>query len=125
MKRLSLFISAIIISFAALAQQAITAEFPKATLSGKNAGEITVNEIITAGELGVTNSGLKIVRFALSLNVGADLVTYTSTSSKLTSQMIGAVKTLEKGKKLFIEDIETVNSGGLIIKLEALNLTIK
>jgi hypothetical protein len=104
----------------AFAQREIPAQFPKATIAGKSAGEITINEILKAGALLPTSSELTIVHCAFTTKIGNDLITETSNSSKITDNMIGVVRKMVKGQKLVVDQIEAKTSDGKTINLETL-----
>jgi hypothetical protein len=116
---------ALFFSTAAFAQQKIAAQFPKASFAGKSSGEVTADEIITAGELLSTNSELKVKSFTMTFNFSDKPVSASSKSSKLTESMKGYLKELKSGQKVTVENIETVKADGVVIKLEPLIFILK
>jgi hypothetical protein len=125
MKKSVLLIILLVFSLATNAQQLLTAQFPKVTIAGKSSGEITVKEIISAGGLQTTHSSLTITHFVFTIKNDGNSVTAASNSAKLTNQMIGYLKSLKKGDKFYIEEIETVTSSGKVIQLAPQNFAIK
>jgi hypothetical protein len=125
MKRIVFLAFIMIISTTVFAQQKITAKYPKATIAGKSAGDITINEIVTAGELLTTNPEIKITHFAFTLKSGNDLVTEISNSNKITDNMVGFIRKMGRGQKLVVEKIEATTPDGKTINLETLIFFIK
>jgi hypothetical protein len=125
MKKIIFILSLLALSLGAFAQVAITAEYPKAAISGKSSGDLSVAEIQAAGELTTTLTQLRITHFALTMKSGADLVTTTSNSARFTEAMMGYLKSLPKGEKIYVEDIETLNLEGRIVKLQPLTFTVR
>jgi hypothetical protein len=126
MKKFILVVFAIVFSFSAFSQQKIDAQFPKATIAGKSAGDITLEEITKAGELQTTIYELTIVGFTLSYSKGnGDLVSMVSTTNKFTENMIILLKDLKKGQKFILEDIKVVSPDGKKFNLETSKFVIK
>jgi hypothetical protein len=125
MKKLILFAVGIFLLTAAFAQQKIAVQFPKVTLAGKSSGEISIAEIVQAGELFATNTGLKVVYFAITLNPGGAVVKENKSNNKLTAEMITYLKSLVPGSVFYLDRVEVANNTGASIKLEPQKFTIK
>lgn len=118
-------IFAMCLAFAAIAQQAIPAEFPKAAIAGKSAGTITIEEIQTAGILTVNNADLKITGFTFAFKVGEQMISLSSKSDKITDEMISSIRSINKGDRLHVEKIQATTPDGKIIELQALPFLIR
>jgi hypothetical protein len=125
MKKFILFVTVILFSFAALAQQKIAAEFPKANIAGKSGGDITVDEIIKAGTLQMANKDFTISEFSFTFMLAAGTNTINSPTDKMTPEMIAAVQRLAKGQKFVVEKIKAIRSDGSVNWLDAFTFTIK
>jgi hypothetical protein len=125
MRTLFILATMLLLTLTANAQIQIAAEFPKASIAGKSSGEVTIDEIIKAGELLTNNNELKVKSFSLTFKLDGDLVTTTSKSNKITDKMTGYLKQLTPGQKLYFEDIETTKADGAVIKLQPVWFIIK
>jgi len=125
MKRIIFVFAAIVFAMSAFAQQEIKAEFPKATIGGKSSGEITVNEIISAGQLLVTNPELKITHFIFKFKIGEEMVTASSDSDKITTNMMDLIKGIKPGDRLYMDEIKATKQDGTIIDLPPQPFIIK
>ena len=53
-----------------------------------------------------------VSRFTLTLNIGGDLVSMTSPSAKMTGPQLDAIRKLEPGSRIYIEEIEATGDRG-------------
>ena len=119
MKKLFLISMMLIFTLGAYAQNA-----PIALLAGKSEGKISVDEIIQAGKLMVSDTSCVIIKFALMMNGGGDLVSITSNSDVITESMIKLLQQAKEGQKIYFEDIQIKKPDGSIAALASLIFAI-
>lgn len=107
------------------AQQSLDVKFPKATIAGKSGGDITIGEIVRAGEVRTTNETLNVVRFAIVNNPGGAIIQENKTDNEIGTGMLAYIRSLTPGSKLCIDRVEAANNTGAVIKLEPVQFTIK
>jgi hypothetical protein len=120
MKKLFLISIMLIYTLGAYAQNA-----PIASLAGKSEGKISVDEIIQAAKITVSDTSCVIAKYILTMHAGGDLVSMTSDSDLITEIMIKQLKQAKEGQKIYFEDIQIKKPDGSIAKLSPLIFVIK
>jgi hypothetical protein len=98
---------------------------PKASISGKNNGEISVAEIIKAERLQPNQPDLKIVIFSFSFETDDDVIEILCNSDVISPEIIEQLKKLKTGSKISFENIKAKHTSGNTIIMEALVFIIK
>ena len=60
----------------------------------------------------------------MTANIKGDLITKTTTGSRLSEEMIRIIGSLQKGAKVYIEEIKAMGPDGTPRKLSPINLKI-
>ncbi len=105
---------------------------PAPSVASKTGGEITLNEVITAGGVKALDNGpfinsteWKVVGFSLSFISGMFVDELPSTSDKFTPEQINAINGIKPGQKFFFENVRVItadstvrNIGGVFFKMK-------
>lgn len=122
-KIIAIFSIVMLFSSALLAQE--NNDLPLASIGGHKDGLVSLQELLTAGMIDCSDKGFVVSSFALTMNIGTDLVKKTCNEAKFNQGIRDLLSKAKSGEKIFFEDIKVTNADGVSKALAPLVFILK
>lgn len=104
---------------------------PVAYIASQKDGLIPAGKLVAAGavipkmENFDFDLNFRVTAFELSMNVGGDFVTMSTSGNRLSAEMANRIKSAKRNTKIYIEEIKAVGPDGIPRKLAPINLKLQ